>query len=172
MSDISTEITRLKDAKSNLISICNSLASKSVSTTNPPTIDNILKLLQTIIGTPANARMEAGISSTYILDMYKKTGKAQQRPLVYIYSPSQAVGEAITGTTVSEFHAAMFCAGTQKLSTTLGAYNLAEATANDIFFIDPNGTVTKWNAERFASNIIRLTIRSHIEELPCIKARS
>lgn len=45
MSDISTEITRLKDAKSDLISICNKLASKSVSTTNPPTIDNILKLL-------------------------------------------------------------------------------------------------------------------------------
>ena len=72
MSDISTEITRLKDAKSDLISICNSLASKSVSTTNPPTVDNIVKLLRTIIGTPANAKIEAGISATYILDMYKK----------------------------------------------------------------------------------------------------
>lgn len=172
MSDISTEITRLKDAKSDLILICNSLASKSVSTTNPPTIDNILKLLRTIIGTPAYAKIEAGISSTYILDMYKKTGKAQQRPLVYIYNPSQTVGEAITGSTVSEFHAAMFCAGTQKLSTTLGTYNLAEATTNDIFFIDPNGTVTKWNAERFSSNIIKSAIKSYIEEMPCIKARS
>lgn len=172
MSDISTEITRLKNAKSNLISICNSLTSKSVSTTNPPTIDNILKLLQTIIGTPANAKMEAGVSTVSILNMHQKTSKDQQRPLVYIYSPSQEVGEAITGTIVSEFHAAMFCAGTQKLSTTLGTYNLAEATTNDIFFIDPNGTVTKWNAERFASNIIKSTIRSYIEELPCIKARS
>ena len=172
MSDISTEITRLKNAKSNLISICNSLASKSVNTTNPPTVDNILKLLQTIIGTPANAKMEAGISATYILDMYKKTCKDQQRPLVYIYNPSQAVGQAIAGSTVSEFHAAMFCAGTQKLSTTLGTYNLAEATTNDMFFIDPNGTVTKWNAGNFSSNIIKSAIRSHIEELPCIKARS
>ena len=172
MSYISTEITRLKNAKSNLISICNSLASKSVSTTNPPTIDNILKLLQTIIGTPANAKMEAGVSTVSILNMHQKTSKDQQRPLVYIYSPSQEVGEAITGTIVSEFHAAMFCAGTQKLSTTLGTCNLAEATTNDIFFIDPNGTVTKWNAERVATNIIKSAIRSYIEELPCIKARS
>lgn len=142
MSDISTEITKLKDAKSNLISICNSLASKSVSTTNPPTVDNILKLLRTIIGTPANAKIEAGISTT-ILDMFKKTCKDQQRPLVYIYNPSQTVGQAIAGSAVSEFHAAMFCAGTQKLSTTLGTYNLAEAITNDMFFIDPNGTVTK-----------------------------
>lgn len=89
-----------------------------------------------------------------------------------IYSPSQAVGEAIAGSTVSEFHAAMFCAGTQKLSTTLGTYNLAEATTNNMFFIDPNGTVTKWNAENFSNNIIRSSIRAHIEELPCIKARS
>lgn len=172
MSDISTEITRLKDAKSDLISICNSLASKSVSTTNPPTVDNILKLLQTIIGTPANSKIEAGISTTYILDMYKKTCKAQQRPLVYIYNPSQTVVKAITGSTVSEFHAAMFCAGTQKLSTTLGTYNLAEAITNDMFFIDPNGTVTKWNPNQLASDIIKSAIRSYIEELPCIKARS
>ena len=172
MSDISTEITRLKDAKSDLISICNILALKSVSTTNPPTVDNILKLLRTIIGTPANAKIEAGISATYILDMYKKTCKDQQRPLVYIYNPSQAVGQAIAGSTVSEFHAAMFCAGTQKLSTTLGTYNLAEAITNDMFFIDPNGTVTKWNPNQLASNIIKSTIRSYIEELPCIKARS
>ena len=172
MSDISTEITRLKDAKSDLISICNSLASKSVSTINPPTVDNILKILRTINGTPANAKIEAGISTTYILDMYKKTCKDQQRPLVYIYNPSQAVGQAITGSTVSEFHAAMFCAGTQKLSTTLGTYNLAEATTNDMFFIDPNGTVTKWNPNQLASNIIKSAIRSYIEELPCIKARS
>ena len=172
MSDISTEITRLKNAKSNLISICNSLASKSVSTTNPPTIDNILKLLQTIIGTPANAKMEAGVSTVSILNMHQKTSKDQQRPLVYIYSPSQEVGEAITGTIVSEFHAARFCAGTQKLSTTLGTYNLAEATTNDMFFIDPNGTVTKWNPNQLASNIIKSAMRSYIEDLPCIKARS
>lgn len=172
MSDISTEITRLKDAKSDLISICNKLASKSVSTTNPPTIDNILKLLWTIIGTPAHAKMEAGISATYILDMYKKTCKDQQRPLVYIYNPSQAVGTVVAGSTVSDFHAAMFCAGTQKLSTTLGTYNLAEVTANDMFFIDPNGTVTKWNPNQMSSSVIKSTIKSYIEEMPCIKARS
>lgn len=172
MSDISTEITRLKDAKSDLISICNSLASKSVSTTNPPTIDNILKLLRTIIGTPAYAKIEYGISSAYVLNMYKKTSKVQQRPLVYIYNPSQAVGAAINNTSVSDFHAAMFCAGTQKISATLGTYNLAEATTNDMFFIDPDGTVTKWNPNQASSSVIKSAIKSYIEEMPCIKSRS
>ena len=79
---------------------------------------------------------------------------------------------AVAGSTVSEFHATMFCAGTQKLSTILGTYNLAEAITNDMFFIDPNGTVTKWNPNQLASNIIKSAIRSYIEELPCIKARS
>lgn len=116
--------------------------------------------------------MEAGISATYILDMYKKTCKDQQRPLVYIYNPSQAVGTVVAGSTVSDFHAAMFCAGTQKLSTTLGTYNLAEVTANDMFFIDPNGTVTKWNPNQMSSSVIKSTIKSYIEEMPCIKARS
>lgn len=137
MSDISTEITRLQNAKSKLIEFGNTFCPKLFDSANPITIDNIAEALTSFASKITGAVIVKTVSNSVTLQPLITAAETQERPVViFVAAPAEMV-QNLSAIPISQSCGAVFVKLTNKFSYQLGNYNISESKAGDIYIINP-----------------------------------
>ena len=161
MSDISTEITRLQNAKSKLIEFGNTFCPKLFDSSNPVTIDNIAEALASFASKVTGTVLIKNVSNSDTLQPLITAAETQERPVVIFVAAPAAMVQNVSAIPISLSCGAVFVKLTNKFSYQLGDYNISGSVVGDIYIINPlTLDVTKANFNRVPDNVVGWTLNT------------
>lgn len=159
MSDISTEITRLQNAKSKLIEFGNTFCPKLFDSSDPVTIDNIAEALASFASKVTGTVLIKNVSNSDTLQPLIASAETQQRPIVIFVNGPTAMVANLGAIKISESCGAIFVRIMSTFSYPLGNYDVSTLTQGDVCIIDPfTSDVTKLNFAGAPTNAAKQTL--------------
>jgi len=172
MSDISTEITRLENAKATLIALGNNLIPGLFDKDDPPTIDRIALLLNNNLKTAAsdNITIFPAATEAEYNQIKEDTLIRDKIPLVVFYN-NTGVGAQISVLKTKDVCGARFVNATTRPSDVYGNVSLSNGVGGDIYVIDPNGIECEYIPGASIVSVVQTTIKNAIKGLSSIVPR-
>lgn len=159
MSDISTEITRLQNAKSKLIEFGNTFCPKLFDSSDPVTIDNIAEALASFASKVTGIVIIKTVSDSNTLQPLITSAEAQQRPIVIFTNGPVAMVQNLATIKILESCGAVFVRITKGFSYPLGNYDISQLTQGDVLIMNPfTLDITKLNFAGVPANAARGTL--------------
>lgn len=159
MSDISTEITRLQNAKSKLIEFGNTFCPKLFDSSDPVTIDNIAEALASFASKVTGTVLIKNVSNSDTLQPLIASAEVQQRPIVIFTNGPTEMVVNLAAIKISESCGAIFARLMKGFSYPLGDYNISQAAQGDVYIINPfTLDVTKLNFAGAPTNAVKQTL--------------